>query len=336
MTHGFMTIQLRWLTESSQAPEQVLASEGDVVGSSMPMAPDMGLGRFDLLHLPCGSTLFKGMHRFLPAAAGRLVPLGEFSTDYGEPTFLVQTMKWGRCCQQQYMPEMTLLYEDGVDLFGHVLKQRVAPMVDGSSDSDMVSLCMKLSSVRALLGEGETHAMLTSLGIQPLQTSVVRPMPRSFATLLHEAMAKPFLGGARRLFAQAEILRYLSLLSDHLLPMDQGSAMNAKGKERIHALHDFLLALDGKLPTLEDLAGQFQLSARRLNAEFTSEYGVSIYTFITGHRLEQARDVLSMTDTPMKVISARLGYSHVAHFSIAFKRRFGVTPGSLRRTGANG
>jgi len=334
MTHGFKTIRLRWLTEIGWAPQDVLASEGDVVGCSMPMPPDMGIGRFDLMHLPCGSSLFKGMHRFLPAAAGHMVPLGTFSTDYGEPTFLVQTMKGGRCCQQQFLPEMTLLYEDGVDLFGHVRQQRVAPMVEGSSDSDMVSLCMKLSSVQALLGDDETHAMLTSLGIQVLQSTVVRPMPRSLATLLHGTMAKPFNGGARRLFAQAEILKYLSLLSDHLMPVDHRSGLDFKGKERVHALHAYLLTLDGKLPTLEDLAIQFQLSARRLNAEFTSEYGISIYTFITDHRLEQARDALSTTDTPMKVIAARLGYSHVAHFSLAFKRHFGVAPSTLRRGAA--
>jgi len=33
----------------------------------------------------------------------------------------------------------------------------------------------------------------------------------------------------------------------------------------------------------------------------------------------------------MKVLAARLGYSHVNHFIAAFKKKFGYPPGSLRK-----
>ena len=42
------------------------------------------------------------------------------------------------------------------------------------------------------------------------------------------------------------------------------------------------------------------------------------------------------TDLALKVLAARLGYAHVSNFTAAFRRQFGVTPGSLRRTQPEG
>jgi len=33
----------------------------------------------------------------------------------------------------------------------------------------------------------------------------------------------------------------------------------------------------------------------------------------------------------MKTLAHKIGYSHVNHFITAFKKKFGVTPGSLRK-----
>ena len=102
-------------------------------------------------------------------------------------------------------------------------------------------------------------------------------------------------------------------------------------RARIRDLHEYLMQLDGRLPTLSELAKDFGLSARQLNMEFSTEYGQSVFAFVTAHRLEQAHVALQQTALPMKTIAGRLGYSHVNHFITAFRRKFGYPPGSLRR-----
>lgn len=115
---------------------------------------------------------------------------------------------------------------------------------------------------------------------------------------LQGALSGPYTGIARKLHAEARVLDYLARLS-----------------------------------TRGELAQQFGLSARRLNDAFAAEYGQSIFNFVTGHRLDEAHASLLAGHTPLKVLAARLGYSHVNHFIAAFKRRFGYPPGSLRRKG---
>jgi hypothetical protein len=64
------------------------------------------------------------------------------------------------------------------------------------------------------------------------------------------------------------------------------------------------------------------------------EYGASVYNFVTDHRLNQVHASIIASTTPLKTLAARLGYSHVNHFIVAFKRKFGYPPGSLRKAGA--
>lgn len=73
------------------------------------------------------------------------------------------------------------------------------------------------------------------------------------------------------------------------------------------------------------------MSARWLYEAFTREYGQTIFSFITDHRLNEAHVAMREGALPIKAISARLGYSHVNHFTVAFKKKFGYPPGSLRR-----
>jgi transcriptional regulator GlxA family with amidase domain len=75
----------------------------------------------------------------------------------------------------------------------------------------------------------------------------------------------------------------------------------------------------------------FGRSARALNEDFQTEYGESIFSFVLNHRLNTAHQAIKTTDVPMKQISMKLGYAHVNHFSAAFKKKFGYSPGSLRR-----
>ena len=63
------------------------------------------------------------------------------------------------------------------------------------------------------------------------------------------------------------------------------------------------------------------------------EYGESICAFVSNVRLMEAHAALVEGDLPIKVLSRRLGCSHVNHFTRAFTRKIGYPPGSLRRGG---
>ena len=108
----------------------------------------------------------------------------------------------------------------------------------------------------------------------------------------------------------------------------QGSS----SKEKVEKLHAYIIGTKGKLPNLNELAKQFGISLRTLNDLFADEYGQSISAFINNYRLSAAHEALEHSDVPMKQLASELGYSHVNHFITAFKRKFGYSPGHLRKT----
>lgn len=103
--------------------------------------------------------------------------------------------------------------------------------------------------------------------------------------------------------------------------------------KQLQHLHDELESLQGKVPTLDGLAQQYGISARVLNDEFRKVYGCSIFTCISELRLKEAHEALLKTDIPMKTLAINLGYCHVNHVIGAFGRKFGYSPGSLRKKG---
>jgi len=330
------SLKISWLLESNPEGEYADSSDGDLDRQPLAIPEDMGEGHFALLRLPYGTAYFRSVQRFKPQASGRLITLGPFQFEYGSPTFIVQTMHGGRLCQRELLPELTHAYEEGRDLFCHLEKRHTIPMIDGSSDSEMVSLGLRISSLEALLGGNETETLLRILGIGAVPGFAVRAMPRSLAAILRAPFSSSLIGPARKLFAQAKALQYLSSLYDHLYENGSQASSAVKRKAEIKALHRYLLDLEGRLPTLEALARQFGQPARRLNANFLAEYGEPIISFVNARRLDQAHEALQHSELPMKVLAGRLGYSHVNNFIIAFKRRFGYSPGSLRKQGRRG
>jgi len=325
-------IRIQWLLDFIPDPPDTGACQIDLAGVPLPIQPDMGQGHFDKIHLPNGACFIRGMVHFLPAAAGRLLSIGEMHVDYFAPTFVVQTARRGRVCHQEFKPDAELIFGDGRDLFCQAQKRHILVKLDGSGPNEVITLHLRVDSLEAMLGQAEAAALLHGLGIQEPGSLALRQTTRPLRDLLHAALAKLLQAGpARKLFAQAKALEYVSALAEHLQGAPSPSDPSRSSRETIRALREHLMGLEGKLPTLETLAIQFALPARRMNDEFNREYGETIFSFIIGHRLDQAREVLRTSDLPIKVLADRLGYGHVNNFINAFTRRFGEPPGRVRR-----
>lgn len=87
----------------------------------------------------------------------------------------------------------------------------------------------------------------------------------------------------------------------------------------------------GRNWTVVELANECNMSRSAFSARFTNLVGESAHRYLTKWRLQLARTHLRETTEPLAALSERVGYESEAAFSRAFKRMFGVTPGSLRR-----
>ncbi len=82
--------------------------------------------------------------------------------------------------------------------------------------------------------------------------------------------------------------------------------------------------------TLATLAKEIGMSRSGFSARFTKLVGESAMRYLTRWRMQLARLQLQETSDPLSILADRLGYQSEAAFCRAFKRVFGVPPGSVR------
>jgi AraC-like DNA-binding protein len=192
----------------------------------------------------------------------------------------------------------------------------------------------RMSVLDQLVGNTGTQALLARLNLQSSPTIAVRSVPLHVSKYLISGITSNLSGNLLKLHMQAHVLQYIAALIDHVAADDErsrGHHGNSHARERAQAIYDQLLACEGKLPTLDELAIKHGRSAKLLNKEFEREFGKSIFAFMIEYRLSQAHAALENTDISIKQLAFNLGYNHASNFTIAFKKMFGYPPGSLRR-----
>ncbi len=187
-----------------------------------------------------------------------------------------------------------------------------------------------VSVLSLLLGERHAQSLLAGLGIEASPSARTLRMPQHISATLYSSVSSRLTGGIRKLYAQARILEYLCVLADHVTG-DAAETQNSYKSKLMRQLHEELIHLEGKILPLNELAIRYGMSVRTLNNEFKHVFGQPIHSFIIDHRLNEAHIALQQSDIAMKLLAARLGYSHVDHFINAFKKKFDCSPGSLRR-----
>ena len=84
--------------------------------------------------------------------------------------------------------------------------------------------------------------------------------------------------------------------------------------------------------TVASLAKEVGMSRSGFSARFTRLVGESVVRYLTQWRMQLAHVQLQETSDSLSVLSERFGYRSEAAFCRAFKRVFGVPPGSVRHT----
>jgi AraC-like DNA-binding protein len=329
----YKDVRYEWLAPNGEPlNDTIYADFGEIGWMDYPMPPETGKGGYEAVELVLGMSVVRTTFEFSPAMLGQWVPLMTTRIEFTEPSFQALTMRGIHGSVKEEFPPSHLAASPGMDLFRHTEQYCSTFTVDGSFSGEAHHVSLSRTVLNQLIGETLGDRLLKALLIIQPPALTVRAIPLHVSQLLMTALTPALTGPTRKLYCQAKILEYLAALSAFVC-VDPGASpeRNQRSKQRSQAIYDQLLACEGKLPTLDELAQQHGRSMKLLNEEFAAEFGHSIYAFIVEHRLAQAHAALAKTDVSIKQLAARLGYAHVSNFTIAFKRRFGYPPGSLRR-----
>lgn len=87
--------------------------------------------------------------------------------------------------------------------------------------------------------------------------------------------------------------------------------------------------------TVDELSSVAGLSRAAFAKRFTTVVGEPPLGYLTSWRMTAAGRLLRETDAPLAAVAERSGYSSEFAFAKAFKREYGIAPGSYRRTSRN-
>ena len=74
------------------------------------------------------------------------------------------------------------------------------------------------------------------------------------------------------------------------------------------------------------------LNEKYFTNRFTKEAGENFSSYLTGLRLQKAKELLKTTSFKIYEIAGMAGYRNVEHFNRTFKKHIGITPAQFRKT----
>jgi AraC-like DNA-binding protein len=100
--------------------------------------------------------------------------------------------------------------------------------------------------------------------------------------------------------------------------------------EKLYYARDLVLQHVQQPLSLEELSRKAGLNEFKLKSGFKAIFDNTVFGYLNDHRLELARELILGRDLPMSLIAEQAGYSSPQHFSTAFRKKFGVSPGKVR------
>ncbi len=161
------------------------------------------------------------------------------------------------------------------------------------------------------------------------------PLVAAMLGALHRAASDPV---DSRLYVDTLVHALAAHLLQHYSHGRQAGAAPPAQPERlvprrIRRVTDYIRANLRADLSIGELAAQARLSSFHFARVFRRETGETPHQYVTRLRLEEAARLLRSTDQTVLQIAIAVGYDNASHFSVQFKRDYGVTPLAYRLRG---
>jgi len=169
-------------------------------------------------------------------------------------------------------------------------------------------------------------------GADALAPIVGRHLPRvaHLLGLTESELRRPSLGSRLMIDGLLRAIAGLLVTNDGQPVVPQSERIYLS-PPKLRRVIDFIEANLQESIGLDDLARAAGLSANHFLRVFKLATGETPYHFLRARRLERARQLLADNAMPLAELALECGFANQAHFTAAFSREVGISPGRYRR-----
>ena len=102
-------------------------------------------------------------------------------------------------------------------------------------------------------------------------------------------------------------------------------------RQQLHKAKELLELKYRNPPTIKQLAQEVGLCETILKTGFKSFFGTTVYNYLFDYRMRLAHEKLREKSFTINEVAEQSGYEHQSHFTTAFKRKYGISPGEYRK-----
>jgi AraC-like DNA-binding protein len=217
-----------------------------------------------------------------------------------------------------------------------------------SSDNSLLKKQDKISLFIVSFSPDYFLQLAESVGriLEPLATTVATGNPaiikqhhslsisRKMQEVIGDISSCTYEGGLKKLYLQSKALELLSM---HCAQANINSdarvekyKLSSYDISKIYLARDMLLSNFSDPPSLTGLVKLTGLNEFKLKAGFRTVFSNSVFGYLNDYRMERCRTEILNTKKPLREIGYEAGFGSPAHFSSAFKKKFGISPRLLR------
>jgi AraC-like DNA-binding protein len=162
------------------------------------------------------------------------------------------------------------------------------------------------------------------------KTRMIKPLMQD---IILDLLNCPYDAQTNRFYFEVKVREFLFvLLADTFKQESVLFKFTSFESGRIQLARELLIKdISTKPLSTAALAKKVSINEFKLKKGFRQLFGMSILECFIEARMQKAKELLLTTDQPIKAICIQAGYPRITNFITAFRKRFGYTPGSLRR-----
>jgi AraC-like DNA-binding protein len=155
----------------------------------------------------------------------------------------------------------------------------------------------------------------------------------SMKEIINQLINCPYNESTRQFYFDLKVRELLYQMLEHAYKRKPSeNSFTPWEAAKIHEVKTILESyISKKPPSVRSLSKRVALNEYKLKRGFKQYFNAGMFEWLLEQKMQYARKLILTTNKPIKEICGMAGYPLTTNFITAFRRRFGVTPGALRR-----